>query len=441
MSLLIRDGTLVTMDGARRIVRGDLLIEGGCIAALGGDLGAAKVARRLDAGGALVIPGLVQAHVHLCQTLFRGMAEGRELLEWLGERILPLEAAHDAHSLRASARLGMAELLLSGTTTIQDMGTVRHTEVLFEEAARFGLRYFGGKALLDQGEGIPAKLLDSTRDALDESEALAARYHGAEGGRLRYAHAPRFLLSCSDELLSGASALAKERGARLHTHANENRRECEAARARTGLDTIEHFARLGFLGPDLSLAHCIHMTPGEVELLAQSGSSVIHCPSSNLKLASGLAPVPEFLQRGLCVALGADGAACSNGLDAFTELRLAALIHLPRAGAKAMPAEQVFAMATIGGARALGLAEEVGSLEVGKRADLAIVEWSGAHHAPNDDPYASLVFSARGSDVRAVVVDGRVLVEEGRLLEQELPSIVSEARAQRAKVAARAGLR
>jgi cytosine/adenosine deaminase-related metal-dependent hydrolase len=391
----------------------------------------------IDATGCLVVPGLIQAHLHLCQSLFRGLSEERPLLAWLRERIWPLEAAHDAASLRASARLGMAELLRSGTTALLDMGTVHHTEQLFLAAEESGIRYTGGQALMDRGEGVPPGLQQSTAEALAESDALFATWDGAAGGRLRYAYTPRFILSCTSELMEAVVERAK-RGARVHTHASEQEEELAVVRAEIGRGDLEYFAEIGLTGPWLVLAHCVWLEEAGIDEVARSGTHVTHCPASNLKLASGLAPVRKLLDRGINVALGADGAACSNRIDGWRQLWLAALVASTRDGAGALSAPEAFEIATLGGARALGLVDQIGSIEVGKRADLLVVD--ARAHLPNGDVYTTLVYSCRGSDVRTVLVDGKLVVEDGRLLTLDAEAVRQEAIVQRDALVARAGL-
>ncbi|MCC7371474.1 MAG: amidohydrolase family protein [Chloroflexi bacterium] len=425
------------MNPAREVVQADVLVGAdGAIAALLPPGSPTPVgAQIVDAAGCFVTPGLVQAHLHLCQTLFRGLAEERPLLAWLKERIWPLEAAHDHASLLASARLGIAELLRTGTTAILDMGTVHHTDALFEAAEASGIRYTGGQALMDRGEGVPPGLCQPTAAALAESDALRARWDGAAGGRLRYAYNPRFILSCSPELLQGVAERARS-GAWVHTHASEQQEELAVVRAELGCSDLEYFARIGLTGPWLVLAHGVWFDDAGLAEVARSGSHVTHCPASNMKLASGLAPVRRMLDLGINVALGSDGAACSNTLDGWQQLWLAALIGSVHDGAGALPAREAFEVATLGGARALGLADQIGSVEVGKRADLLVVDPHA--HLPNGDPYTTLVYSCRGTDVRAVLVDGRVVVDAGRLLTLDAEAVRADAVSARDAVLARA---
>ncbi len=424
------------MDARRRVVRGDVLVEGGRIARVGRGLRAPRGAQVIDCAGKAVIPGLIQAHVHLCQVLFRNHADGLELLDWLAQRIWPFEAAHDARSLGFSARLGLAELLLGGTTSILDMATVRHTGAVFEAARASGIRYTGGKCLMDQGEG---PLREETAAALRETEALGRKWHGAEGGRIRYALCPRFALSCTGRLLGEVRRLSAAHGWLVHSHASENRAEVARVREQTGRGNIDYFDALGLCGPRTVLAHCVHLTPREMRTLQRTRTSAVHCPGANLKLASGIANLPGLIAAGVNVALGADGAPCNNTLDAFHELRLAATLHLPRSGPRAMPAPEVLALATIQGARALGLEEEIGSLEEGKAADLTVVDLTAPHCQPaGPDPHATLVYCARASDVTDVLVGGRPLVRSRRLLTLDASKLAAAAPAEARRVLARA---
>jgi len=437
--------------GARRVLtggpdweqaEGDLLIEDGRIVAVGGDLSArGEGARVLDATGLTVLPGLVQTHVHLCQTLFRGMAEDLPLLPWLRERIWPLEAAHDPDSLRASARLSVHELLRGGTTTVLDMGTTHHHDVVFGVLEETGLRAASGKAMMDEGDDVPLGLLETTLDSLRESFDLAERWDGAAGGRLRYAFAPRFVLSCSDVLFRELVSLAKGKYL-LHTHAAESEAETVAVERMKGRRNVEYFDEVGFLGSGTLLAHCLWLSDGEVDVLAQSGSRALHCPHTNLKLGSGVAEVARLREAGVHVSIGCDGAPANNRLDGFAEMRAAALLAQNRSGPGSVSAADVLTMATLHGAEALGWDREIGRLEPRRVADLIAVDLETSHSAPVEDPVTALVYSATASDVRHVIVDGEVRVENGLVVGMDEDEIVRTAREQARRVRERAtGLR
>jgi 5-methylthioadenosine/S-adenosylhomocysteine deaminase len=432
--LCILGGTVVTMDATRRVLQGDLMVEGGAIAAIADPHVTAR-GPNLDATGCLVIPGLIQSHVHMCQTLMRGHADDLDLLSWLKARIWPYEGALDEAAAAASARLACAELMLGGTTAVLDMATVHHTDVIFDAARESGLRATIGKAMMDAGAGVPASLREDTRASIDESLALIQRWHGTAGGRLRYAWAPRFVLSCTEGLLRETCAEARRTGTRIHTHASEQRAEIDVVRRERGMDNVAYLDHVGMTGADVGLAHCVWLSETEKSLLGRTGTHVLHCPSSNLKLGSGIAEIPDLLSRGVNVSIGADGAPCNNNLDAWMEMRLAALLPKHRDGVSALPAEDAFELATLGGARALGLEDKIGSLEVGKRADIVVVEVNRAHVVPAESPYSQLVYACRASDVRHVVIDGQIVVRDGKLETLELPRVLSEARRHARRVA------
>jgi cytosine/adenosine deaminase-related metal-dependent hydrolase len=286
----------------------------------------------------------------------------------------------------------------------------------------------------------PARLREETRRSLDESLALHARWHDTAGGRIRAAFAPRFAVSCSRELLEEVAALSSRHQALVHTHASEQREEADLVRARTGLSNIAYLEQVGLASSRLCAAHCVWVDHGDLELLASHAVNVSHCPGSNLKLGSGVAPVPEMLERGIPVSLGADGAACNNHLDMFGEMRLAALLQPMRRTSGALPARQVLWMATRSGARALGLEHEIGSVEAGKRADLVLLDRDAPHLTPDPDPFSTIVYAARPEDVRLTMVDGEILVRDGRALQLDAAEIAAEARREAGALAARAGL-
>ncbi|HTM20121.1 MAG TPA: amidohydrolase family protein, partial [Kofleriaceae bacterium] len=291
--VIFRGGTIVTVDDDFTIATGDLVCRDGEIVQVGGDYtpsgGDYEI---LDCAGCVVMPGLVQSHVHMCQTLARGRADDLALLDWLQTVVWPYEGALTAADVAAAARLACAELLLGGTTAVLDMGTVHHTDQLFEVARDAGLRATIGKAMMDERDDrIPPGLREGTAESLAESARLCAAWHGAAGGRLRYAWAPRFALSCTDDLLRQAARDARAAGARIHTHASENRDEIAEVQRRRGLRNIEYLHQVGLTGDDVGLAHCVWLDDAERALLAETGTHLLHCPSSNLKLASGFAPV------------------------------------------------------------------------------------------------------------------------------------------------------
>jgi 5-methylthioadenosine/S-adenosylhomocysteine deaminase len=438
-SLLIRSGVVVTMNDRFDVIEGDVSIQDGRIVAVGSS--DRRHDRSIDARGGYVLPGFVQTHVHLCQTLFRGFADDLTLMDWLRRRIWLMEAAHSASTLRTAARLAATELLASGTTTALTMETVHDTDVVFEAIAESGLRAIIGKCMMDAAADAPPRLREKTQTSIDESLAICKRWDGAANGRLRAAFAPRFAVSCSRALLEGVAHLSNEHATIVHTHASESRDEIAILRQLSGgLSNIAYFASLRLASPRLCTAHCVWVDDNEQALLAQHDVKVMHCPSSNLKLGSGLAPVAEMRARGITVSLGADGAACNNRLDMFDEMRLAAMLQAVRRHPGILPARDTLWMATRGGARTVGLDNEIGSIEPGKRADLIVVDRSRPHLAPGPDPYSTLVYAARGSDVRTTIVDGEVLVDDFAPVRVDRAELAAHARVAAKEVAARAGV-
>jgi 5-methylthioadenosine/S-adenosylhomocysteine deaminase len=438
--LLIRRATILTMNDAFEIVEGAVAVDGGRIVSVGPEP-EGTFDSVIDARGDYLLPGFVQTHVHLCQTLFRGYADDMPLLDWLRRRVWPMEAAHTADTLRASARLGASELLLSGTTTALTMETVHDTDVVFDTLERIGLRAIVGKCMMDSDREVPRRLQERTRDSIDESVALRQRWDGKGGGRLHAAFAPRFAVSCSRELLEAVAVLSARERVIVHTHASENREEVEVVRRLSGgMSNLAYLADTGLATPHLCTAHCVWVDEAEQRLLAERDVKVLHCPSSNLKLGSGIAPVTEMRGRGISVSLGADGAACNNRLDMFDEMRLAATLQAVRSRPGALTARDAVWMATREGARALGLQDQIGSIEPGKRADLILVNRARPHVAPDADPWSTLVYAARGTDVRLTMVDGEVLVRDFSLVREDPAGIAAEARQASGRLAARAGL-
>jgi 5-methylthioadenosine/S-adenosylhomocysteine deaminase len=437
---LIRNATIVTMNDAFEIVHGAVSVHDGRIVSVGPEP-SDKHETIVDARGGYLLPGFIQTHVHLCQTLFRGYADDMPLLEWLQRRVWPMEAAHTPETLRASTQLAAAELLLSGTTTALTMETVHDTDVVFETLDQFGLRAVVGKCMMDSDRQVPKRLQEETRASIDESVALRKRWEGRANGRLRAAFAPRFAVSCSRELLEAVADLSSRERVIVHTHASENRDEIAVVRQLSGgMSNLEYLADTGLATPHLCAAHCVWVTDAEQALLAERDVKVMHCPSSNLKLGSGIAPVAEMRALGISVSLGADGAACNNRLDMFEEMRLAATLQAVRKQPGALSARDAVWMATREGARALGMEREIGSVEPGKRADLIVVERDRPHLAPDADPWSSLVYAARGTDVLLAMVDGRILVNDFALVDQELTEITANARNAARILATRAGV-
>ena len=414
--LLLERATLVGLSRRDDILpETDLYAENGTIAAVGESARSAagrpgEPVERLDARGKWVLPGFVQAHLHLCQTLLRNGPEDLELLPWLERHVWPGEAAHDAETMSVSARLGLSECLASGVTAVLDMGTVRHSDALFRCAARAGIRYTGGNVLMDDPDTTPVNLRARAEEGLAETERLRGTWDGRDRGRLRVAVQPRFAVSCTDRLLRMAAEYANERGLVIHTHASENRGETDLVRERSGRGNVAYLDTTGLLTDRTCVAHAVQTDEADWSRLAERGTSVAHCPTSNLRLASGVAPVTEMRLAGLTVALGSDGAACNNRLDVFREMRLAAFLPQTRNLPRRLAAFDVLRMATWEGARALSLPGAPG-LAAGGRADFVLLDPEAGYAMPTDwsaEPYAAIVYAMGPENVFATIVDGVV---------------------------------
>ena len=411
---MLLTGTVV-VDSDTVIDDGAVVVEGSRIEAVGRRAALAEAyADRETHSYDLLLPGFVGGHVHSVQSLGRGIADDTELLDWLFDYVLPMEASLSADEMAVAAKLGYLELIENGTTTCIDHLSVAHADRAFEAAGELGIRGVLGKVLMDQRS--PDALREDADAALAESERLIQEYHGAFGDRIRYAVTPRFAVSCSEACLRGARDLADAYdGVRIHTHASENRSEIETVEADTGLRNIHWLDEVGLTGEDVVLAHCVWTDESERAVLAETGTHVTHCPSSNMKLASGVAPVVDYLERGINVALGNDGAPCNNTLDPLTEMRQASLLQkVDRLDPTASPARTVFEMATRNGARAAGF-EKLGALREGWRADVIGLTTDRTRAVPVHDVFSHLAFAAHGDDVQFTMVDGEVLMADGEV--------------------------
>jgi len=284
--------------------------------------------------------------------------------------------------------------------------------------------------MIDKGDDVPDVLLEETGDSIARSLELLDRWHGRAGERLRYCFAPRFAVTCTRRLLEEVGRLSRERGALVHTHASESVAEIEIVERETGRRNIEYLDDVGLAAPHVVLAHCIWLNDSELEILSRTRTRVAHCPSSNMKLGSGVARVPDMLERGISVSLGSDGAACNNRLDMFTEMRTAALIQKVMKGPEALPALTALRMATINGAVALGLDDVLGTIEKGKRADLILLNLNRLHTTPQPDPISTIVYGATAGDVETVIIDGRIVMRDRQLLTLDEQATIRQANEQ-----------
>ena len=431
-TILIKNGYLVSMDSTEGQFYGDLLIENKKIKQIASkiEVTADKV---IDATNMLILPGFVQSHIHLCQSLLRGQADDQPLMEWL-DTITSLEFRHTPETLYTSARIGIAEMIKSGTTSVIDMGTLHYQDSIFQAIEESGIRAQAGKAMMDLTENLPPLLRESTEDSLKKSIDLMHRWHGKADGRIRYGFAPRWQLWNTTELLQTIKQEADNNaGVGIHGHAGEIEYEVDAMIEQTGMRNLVYLESIGVVGPNVQMAHCIWLDDDEYKVMAETGTHALHCPCCNTKLSSGIAKVPEMLEMGINVALGSDGAPSNNNLDMFIEMRLASLIHKYRLGAEAMPAEDVLRMATMGGANAIGMADQIGSLEEGKNADVIILDNGGLYAAPlrsfeEDDVVKRLVSSYQSASVHTSIIDGQIVMENRQLLTMDEADILEDGR-------------
>jgi 5-methylthioadenosine/S-adenosylhomocysteine deaminase len=399
----VRGGTILTMDVSRPFVEGDVAVLDGRIVGIGPDLDVTAT-RTIEARGGAVLPGLVNAHMHECME--RGIFEDLPFTRWLNDFALPKDRAYEPRHLRAAALLNQLEMIRNGTTTFIDI--FRFPGEAAAIVQQSGLRAVISPQVIDHPVGVGETLEGNLAFVQEWRHRLPDRIHAWFG--------PHALYSCDPETYQQMAARAKQYAVGLHTHLSESLAEVQQIRERTGLTPAAWLDRLIGDVPRVVLAHCVHVTEADIELIAERGWAVAHCPTSNMKLANGAAPVGALLAAGVTVGLGSDSMMTNNNLDLFEEMRQAALVQkLVQGDATVMPCQSVLAMATMGSARALGLGDEIGSLEIGKRADLIVVGLDQAHLWPlvGNNLVAQLVYSASGSDVRTTIVGGEVLMEEG----------------------------
>ena len=453
-TILIENAVIVTVDPRRRVIeRGSVFVEEGRIAEVraGSPSGAARRAElKIDARGMAVIPGLIDTHMHLAQSLLRGCADDLSLVDWLRKRVWPIQAAFTEEDGRVSAELSMLEMMKTGTTSFIAVDVV--SRYGFDGIARSvsgaGMRGAVAKSIMDNpGYGrkksiMPEGLVEEKGATIREAKSMIKRWNGIRGGLVKAWVAPRSLGGCSRELYEEVAELARERRARVTMHLAEVREDVRYAKENFGLTPFEFIEEVGLAGPRSTFAHMVWLTDADVRRVAKSKANVAHCPSSNSKLASGIARVPELLEAGANVGLGCDGAPSNNSYDMIREMKLAALIQKARLlDPLTMPAPKVLEMATVNGALAMGTEKEVGSIEAGKRADLVLVDLKKPHLVPYRDVVSNVVYAAMGSDVDTVLVDGRVLVSGGESLTLDEEKILEEAQKRQDGLISRSGVK
>lgn len=414
MGLLVEGGRILRPD--LTVQRADIRIEDGTIVEIG-DLDTAD--ETLDATGGIVIPGLVNAHTHVAMTLLRGAADDKELDRWLREDIWPIEAELEPADVRAGAELGLIEMIKSGTTALADMYfNMDEVAAAVEQA---GLR-----ARLGYGSITVGQEPDAAHEEMQTGLDFAEEYNGTADGRIQTAFMPHSLTTVGEEYYREYVPKARELGVPIHFHANETVNEVDPIVAEHDKRPLAYAADVGLLEPGDFIAHGVHLDASEIELLAERNVGVIHCPASNMKLASGMAPIQQLLDAGVTVGLGTDGAASNNTLDLLDEMRDAALLgKLAAEDASAVAAPAVLAMSTRGGAEAIGVGS--GILAEGEPADLAVVDLQRSRLTPVHDPVSHLVYAADGSDVRHTVCDGTVLMRDRTVTVFDEPAVRTRA--------------
>ncbi|MHA1811987.1 MAG: amidohydrolase family protein [Candidatus Thorarchaeota archaeon] len=451
-SILIRHGYVITMNPRREIITdGGVYIDDGLIQAIGksdeiSGFGAEVV---IDASGMIVMPGLIDTHVHLAQALIRGCADDVSLVDWLKNYVWVLQGNYTEEDGRLSAQLCMAEMIRTGTTSFVEC--MIHTRYGFDGIAHAveeaGMRAALSKIVMDSTGYADSPdimypgMVEDAKGCLKETDQMYSKWHGGGDGRIQVWYGLRSLGAVSDGLFREVVALAEEKNTRMTMHLGEVVDDVRYVRQR-GYSTLTEFAdAMGLLRPNMVFAHGIHFEDSEIQTLAARGCHISHCPASNLKLASGFAKIPLMLKKGVSVSLGCDGGPSNNTYDMIREMRLAALIHKPvTRDPLVVTAEQVLEMATLGGARAMGIEDRVGSLEVGKQADLILVDMRSVGLAPNTNPVSNLVYAGCGHYVDTAIVNGRILMRGRRLLTLDEEFLVARAAERSRDLLDRAGV-
>ncbi len=420
VDILVKDACVVTMNPGRQVIeRGSVAIEGDKIVAVGDEF-KDKADRVIDACGKVVLPGLVNAHTHLAMVLQRGLADDLPLMEWLATKVWPFEQNVKDKDCQVGSLLGCLEMIKSGTTCFADQYfKMDQVARAVDEAGVRGVLSYG---MIDMGDQ------KKRESEVRISQDFVKDFHGKAKGRITTMLGPHAPYTCSKECLLEVKELAKKFGVGIHIHVSESRDELKQITEKYGKRPVEYLDSIGFLGPEVLAAHCVWVNDSEISILRDRGVKPVHNPISNMKMGVGVAPVPEMLAVGIPVALGTDGAASNNSLDMFKEMKAAALLNkVHKMDPVVIPAASALEMATINGAKALGLQDQIGSIEAGKRADLIIVDMRKPHLTPVHSVISHLVYSATGGDVDTVMVDGKMLMEGRKVLTLDEEKVLEQA--------------
>lgn len=421
-NLIISGQTLLTMDDDRQVIEnGAVLIEGDTIAAIGDREELTRLhpgARVLHREHGLVMPGLINTHTHAAMTCFRGLADDLPLMRWLEETIFPREARLTDEIVYLSSLIGLCEMIRAGTTSFCDM--YLFSEAVIRATDQAGVRGWLGEVLYD----FPSPCYGELDNGFALMDRLLATWR--DHPLITITVNPHAVYTCSPELLTRLGRMAADHDALYHVHLSETADEVKTCRDRYGRSPVHHLEDLGLLGPRVLAAHCVVLDPGEIALLARRRVKIAHCPESNMKLASGTAPAVEMLAAGLCLSIGTDGPASNNDHDLFGEMNTMAKVHkLTRMDPTVMSGDQVLWAATRGGAEALAADHLIGSLEPGKKADLIVLDMNAPHLVPLYNPVSHLVYAARPDDVVHSVINGRLVMEDRRILSLDEEAVLA----------------
>lgn len=419
-TVLIKDATVVTMNDQNEVIeKGNILIENNHITSVtNADLNTASTAEVISGQGKVVIPGLINAHNHAAMSLFRSYADDYPLMEWLEKKIFPAEARLEPEDIYWGAQLAMLEMIRGGTTTFVDM------YFYMEQTARACLES-GMRAMLSQvfiGENAVPGF-----NSLEDVKSFTEQWNNAAGGRINTILGPHAPYTCSPEFLQKVLKATEDTRPLIHIHLSESRHEVDQSLEQYGKTPVAVMQEIGMFERKVLAAHCVHITDEDIEILSDNKVGIAHNPGSNMKLGNGVAPLTKLINKNALVGLGTDGPASNNNLDMFEEIRLATLLQkVINESPVSINAEQALALATCSGAKALKR-DDIGVIEAGKKADLTIIDFNQPHLQPEGDPIANIVYSAAASDVETVIVDGKILFNQGEFLTLDREKIIHEA--------------
>ena len=399
-----------------------ILIKDNLIAEISPEIDESDVSKTIDATGKIVLPGLINTHTHLSMTLFRGLADDLSLDSWLNDHIWPMEANLNGDYCYIGALLGAVELIKSGTTTFSDM--YFYMEDVARAVDEAGIRAVLSYGMIDFGDE------EKRKNEINENLTLFKACDGMADGRIKVFFGPHSPYTASEELLIKVRELVDEYNMGIHIHVSETQKEIEDVSAEKGLRPFEYLDKIGFLGPDVVAAHSVWLSDNEIEIIKKNNVKISHNPCSNMKLASGIAPVSKLIENDICVSIGTDGASSNNNLDLIEELKTASLLQkVSTLDPKVLTSDEAVAMGTIKGAETLGLESEIGSIEVGKKADIILIDTNSANMVPDSSSLSSnIIYSANGSNVDTTICDGKILMENKKLTVLDENEIYQKAR-------------